>query len=368
MNLADHVAELCLKLYDSFGKNGKPIKGEEWTQLAGVVMEIDNKFTVVSLATGTKCIGVNSMCPKGTILNDSHAEVLARRAFLRFIYEEMKEVKNGGHSEVFKWKSPKFDLRKNLKFHLYTSQVPCGDASIIPMEEVEELLPLSKRQKIDVYRTGAKPLCFGSKQDSKKSGADYHVRGAVRTKPGRGNPTVSLSCSDKIARWIYVGIQGALLSHLIEGDLKLSTVVIGAGGPFNHDIIKHSLIGRSGVERNLPKILQSNLVFCDSPFKIIRGKPAPTSIIWSNVLNKPLDVSSRGRRLGTTTKSVDKGVVMVAKIEFLKQFLSLCSENWGKVTYREIKESAKNYQLWCRDFKKRMGIWSQKPEFENFSV
>ncbi|CAH1394080.1 unnamed protein product [Nezara viridula] len=278
----------------------------------------------------------------------------------------MKVVKNGGRSEILKWKGPKFDLCKNLKFHLYTSHVPCGDASIIPMKEMEELLPVSKRQKIDVYRTGAKPVCYGSKQDSKNSGVDYHVRGAVRTKPGRGNPTMSLSCSDKIARWIYVGLQGALLSHLMEEDLKLSTLVIGAGGPFNHDIIKHSLIGRSGVESDLPQILQTNLVFCDSPFKIIGGKPTPTSIIWSNVLNKSLDVSSRGRRLGTTTKSINKGVVMVAKIEFLKQFLSLCSENQEKITYREIKSCAYNYQLRCRDFKQRMGIWSQKSQFENF--
>lgn len=113
-------------------------------------------------------------------------------------------IKNGGHSEILKWKGPKFALCKNPKFHLYTSQVPCGDASIIPMEE---FLPLSKRQKIDVYRTGAKPVCYGSKQDSKKRGADYHVKGVVRTKPGRGNPTMSLSCSDKITRWIYVGLQ-----------------------------------------------------------------------------------------------------------------------------------------------------------------
>lgn len=76
------------------------------------------------------------------------------------------------------------------------------------------------------------------------------------------------------------------MSHLIEGDLKLSTLVIGAGGPFNHDIIKHSLISRSGVESDYPQILHANPAFCDSSFKIIGGKPAPTSIIWSNVLNK----------------------------------------------------------------------------------
>lgn len=89
MNVADKIADLCLKLYDSFGKKGKPEKGKEWTQLAGIVMEIDNKFTVISLATGTKCIGASSMCLKGTIINDSHAEVsilLIAQIYLKHFY------------------------------------------------------------------------------------------------------------------------------------------------------------------------------------------------------------------------------------------------------------------------------------------
>lgn len=30
----------------------------------------------------------------------------------------------------------------------------------------------------------------------------------VQRKPGRGNTTLSVSCSDKIARWSFIGIQG----------------------------------------------------------------------------------------------------------------------------------------------------------------
>ena len=65
--------------------------------------------------------------------------------------------------------------------------------------------------------------------------------------------------------------------------------MIGGGGPFNNEIITKSLIGRSHVLKNHPKIIKSNLIFCDSPFKVQGGKPAATSIIWSDVKNKYVD-------------------------------------------------------------------------------
>lgn len=78
----------------------------------------------------------------------------------------------------------------------------------------------------DLHRTGAK-CAPGEKEDLKQSGLDYHTMGILRTKPGRGERTLSLSCSDKIARWNIVGIQGALLMHFLQEPIYLDSVITG---------------------------------------------------------------------------------------------------------------------------------------------
>lgn len=48
--------------------------------------------------------------------------------------------------------------------------------------------------------------------------------GVARRKPGRGDATLSLSCSDKIAKWGLLGLQGSLLSGLLATPLYLSSL------------------------------------------------------------------------------------------------------------------------------------------------
>lgn len=57
---------------------------------------------------------------------------------------------------------------------------------------------------------------------------NYALLGVLRTKPGRADsPSTScMSCSDKIARWNVLGIQGALGSRVLE-PLYLASIVIG---------------------------------------------------------------------------------------------------------------------------------------------
>lgn len=53
---------------------------------------------------------------------------------------------------------------------------------------------------------GIVPSGCSSHPAGEEGGSD-DVLGALRRKPGRGEPTTSLSCSDKMARWGMLGLQ-----------------------------------------------------------------------------------------------------------------------------------------------------------------
>lgn len=48
-------------------------------------------------------------------------------------------------------------------------------------------------------------------------------RGVARRKPGRGDPTLSMCCSDKLCAWGAVGPQGAALSGFLSVRYSISS-------------------------------------------------------------------------------------------------------------------------------------------------
>ena len=209
----DKIAELCHNYFEkTISSKGKPHLGKEWTVLSAIVQEDDSDFRVVAIGTGTKCLGDTETSADGDLVHDSHAEVVAKRSFVLYLVEHCKLAICREQKSIFELKNEKFELKENVKFHFYSSHPPCGDATIAPKRESndvdnDDIQPTSKRQKLidadvnsigiddirstsnrqklivdDIHRTGAKSV---EGVDPLGVGADYHALGAVRTKPGK---------------------------------------------------------------------------------------------------------------------------------------------------------------------------------------
>jgi hypothetical protein len=264
----DSVAAAVINQFNSLPRNGKPAQGE-WTVLAGIVAvrgpPDSPVICVLSCCTGTKCLGRSRLQGCGSLLHDSHAEVIARRNMLLSILKEFTQIVTHGpcassSGMVLEWplgvERPR--VIAGTRLCLYVSQCPCGDASIYDVsDDIHQLLP-SKRQRVQerlslgddcvhddeigsrsgigasiskppiLQLTGARAAVAGPSSDAHRlDTAPSHLQmiGLMRTKPGRGPPTHCMSCSDKILRWCCEGLEGAAAACLFH--LPLASIIIG---------------------------------------------------------------------------------------------------------------------------------------------
>jgi tRNA-specific adenosine deaminase 1 len=255
-DLADKISTLCLNFYSKLPNSKRLLKNTEWTILSAIVMQQNNNFEIVALGSGTKCIGANMMTANGDILNDSHAEVVMRRAFIRYLLYQIKALKGGEAQSIFRMndntKSEKrLILVDDVKFHMFTTSSPCGDASIYATCDSKNE-PDSKRIKLNDSSlpdgfTGAKLMFDEDVEDPMEQ-----TEGKIRVKPGKGDRTMSLSCSDKIARWNMVGIQGCMLSSLVN-PIYISSVVLADGTSYNRIALERSMWKRFSHAENFLK-------------------------------------------------------------------------------------------------------------------
>ena len=200
------IFEKVFQLYDKLPVCGKP-RDDEYTVLAAVVAETGAGIKVVALTSGTKCIGPDCLNEKGCLLSDSHGEVLARRSFVRYLSDWIITIiENPTAASAddcpIQWntdieQSNFIAVKDSWKFSLYISDSPCGDASFYASDLIEAN---------GLNQTGAKLVPSTETASGEKLGR-------LRTKSGRSdikveNRTTSMSCSDKVCRWICLGLQG----------------------------------------------------------------------------------------------------------------------------------------------------------------
>ncbi|XP_055678731.1 tRNA-specific adenosine deaminase 1 [Lutzomyia longipalpis] len=386
--IANDVVRMCAEFFEKqLPKAGKPLNGREWTVLCAIVKEEGGELEVVAMGTGTKCIGADLMCESGDIVNDSHAEIVTRRAFLRYLMEQMTFARQLKAS-IFEFTphgEKKFILRTGCKFHFFTTHSPCGDASIFPgiPTDDEDSQPPAKRPKaqLECQEGGF----TGGKLIGQAVGGDLMEQtvGCVRRKPGRGVATLSASCSDKMARWCVLGVQGGLLMNVLAAPVYLDTLIYPRDAICDKKATERALWRRFTNHPDIPSdtynlhcpeilIATEEVVF---PFERHphptaqndEWQPSPGSIVYCRVGERSHEVAIAGKRQGVTKKKAKTPAarLLIAKkalfIHYMTIFPQPNSPQHRDLSYQEAKN--KDYRILGQWLKQHyFSVWPTKSE------
>lgn len=256
--------------------------------LAGIVMTNGPDLTlakVISVSTGTKCVNGEYISVSGSVVNDCHAEIVSRRCLIDFLYNQLSLHLDERTAQESIFRRPEgtadglYTLREQIEFHLYINTAPCGDARIFSPHEEDANLGIDKhpnRKARGQLRT---------KIESGEGTIPAKNSDGIQTWDGvlQGQRLLTMSCSDKIAKWNVVGIQGALLASVIQ-PIYLNSIVLGSLLHPAH--MYRAVCGRIETSvQNLPPPYQMNrpkLALVTSSEQRNQLKAPNFSINWTN--------------------------------------------------------------------------------------
>ena len=202
----------------------------------------------------------------------------------------------------------------------------------------------SKHVKYDVStRSGGKCLISDEIGSDSLLARSWHVTSVLRTKPGRGPVSLSLSCSDKLMKRQSLGLQGGLLSDLLPQPVRFKSINIG--GKFSMESVKRAVFGRLANEFvfeadiiGVRDLFPSSLKNCYYNSKKECTNASNTSLIWSKqgVSFSQQWAAVNGRLQGATKSSVQEKVMLpVCRANMLRLVKSVTN------TLFQDKESCK---------------------------
>lgn len=244
-------------------------------------------WSPVSLGTGNRTVNGDNINFEGKTVNDSHAEITARRGLRRFLWKQLRFVygkeENSMPFDVILEESSSglYKVNHRVRIHLFISTAPCGDSAIFPiseatqsMEHITEHTPTMENEKQGLLRSkmesgqGTNPTIVNEDPLT----IDGLMMGDQRLK--------TMSCSDKVSRWNVLGLQGCLLSEFLE-PVYMSSLTLGC--LYHHGHLSRAVCCRyRDIELPAPYKLNHPLLGCVPGQEAERelGKTNEMSMNW----------------------------------------------------------------------------------------
>ncbi|CAF1410882.1 unnamed protein product, partial [Didymodactylos carnosus] len=345
---------------------------------AAFVLKRTSKDTgkVVAFGIGNRCPDPDHVTEGGETLLDCHALTLARRALIQYLYGELHYCLQD--SSVTKIRSifeyaddslTKFQIKKNVTLHLCLSDSPNGDArDYLPADTNSEM---NSMQVVQMRTAGHAPEFsqpeHGSLKYKLSTGMDTIIADPIQR-------YAIMSCSDKILKWNVLGIQGALLSNIIE-PFKISSITFLSGYKLEHTC--RALCCRLQNASIETCMLSSYYTFVNylgrMKYPLVPEKTIESnfSYSWSLAYQGEVIDAVRG-------KPVTGGMSLLSKLQLFIEYKSISHQLRRMVsidsTYYIQKQAAKTYQqkkLAMKNYleRQKMGYWSfQKKHLEQFKI
>ncbi|KAM3135707.1 hypothetical protein pb186bvf_012233 [Paramecium bursaria] len=347
----------------------------EMTVIASISLVDENNVILCSFGSGSKGVGKKDL-QNSYRLHSCHAEVIAKRGFQIWIYQNLEKyfVKN---NQIY-------ELDKRFKIAMYISQPPCGECQIIPQSQI---YGLSAAKPLEYFETDMPNFIIDPKR--------------LRSIPCKletpiDNRCPSFCCSDKIMLWTVLGIQGSLLSQIIK-PIYLDYIIIEYREQYSIkngiNILKRSncqiqdilYINQRRISNKfklkIPKIIYTRKkLFKKSPYNEIQDNLTNKRVKQTNqdvkfnsksiLFVEPSHVEKINSQTGLTWGMANKSqhiIKFLPQITKYKLFQLFKQHQDTKLTYYEQKQQSRKYHFIKNRIQNLFREWTQdKSHFEQF--